>query len=93
MSVKHTPGKWEWAIDDKDIYIGPVGCADYRNAFASVDYDDVDHEEAQANANLIAAAPDLLEALEGYVSDCTNDECERCISARAALARATGKDA
>ena len=62
----HTPGPWEaaWESGDKDIYIGELGYADYRNCFARVDYDDVDHAEAEANARLIAAAPELLEALD-----------------------------
>lgn len=64
MSAPHTPGPWESVIDDKWIYVGSKGYANYRNAFAQVDYDDVDHEEAEANARLIAAAPALLEALE-----------------------------
>ena len=28
----------------------------------------------------------LVKALNGYLSDCTNDECERCQNARAAIA-------
>ena len=48
-------------------------------------------EAEQVSAQRIRdAAPDLLVALQGYLTDCTNDECERCICARAALARATG---
>lgn len=43
-----------------------------------------------SNARLIAAAPELLEALEGYISDCTNDECERCIKSRSVIAKARG---
>ena len=43
------------------------------------------------NARLTAAAPDLYEALAGFVSDCDNDECERCIAARSALAKARGE--
>jgi predicted Zn-ribbon and HTH transcriptional regulator len=31
---------------------------------------------------------ELIEALEAYVSDCSNEECEFCIRARAALAKA-----
>lgn len=30
----------------------------------------------------------LIEALEGFVSDCANEECERCEVARAALSLA-----
>ena len=45
-----------------------------------------------ANAQLIAAAPDLYAALEPYVNNCDNDECEYCIRARAALAKARGEE-
>ena len=47
---------------------------------------DIDHPDAR----LIQAAPEMLDALEGYISDCTNDECERCIKARAAIAKVRG---
>lgn len=55
--MNHTPGPWPieglrpW---DKDIVIPGPG--------VWVDYDDVNHEEAMANAKLIAASPDLLTA-------------------------------
>lgn len=57
---EHTPGPWTVeAFDrlDKQIVIGP-----YHIAW--VDADDLSHEEAAANARLIAAAPDLLAALQ-----------------------------
>ena len=47
---------------------------------------DIDHPDAR----LIQAAPEMLDALEGYISDCTNDECERCIKARSVIAKARG---
>lgn len=65
--MAHAPGPWFFKIDGKDIYIGGEGHANYYDAFARVDYDDVDHEEAEATARLIAAAPDLLNALESAV--------------------------
>ena len=40
----------------------------------------------------IAAAPDMEAALQAYVDACDNDECEYCIKAKAALAKARGKD-
>ncbi len=48
--------------------------------------------EAEANARLIAAAPELYEALEKIVRehDCTNPEAT-VRTARAALAKATGE--
>ena len=66
MSTKHTPGPWNYAgpsdigRDTYSIYgNGPLaytaGPSDYG-------------ETAEANARLIAAAPDLLEALKDVVS-------------------------
>ena len=54
--AKHTPGPW---IVDTDYIIQDGGTSD-ENTIAIVG----DQEEWKANAHLIAAAPDLLEALE-----------------------------
>ena len=64
---KHTPAPW--TIDglvtkDLDV-ISPDG------RIAMIDCDDIDTETLEANARLIAAAPELLEALI---------ECERCVN-------------
>ena len=91
---KHTPGPWfvdhkspflVRAGDDIDgRHIAHIGPANYTPRF------DVD----EPNAHLIAAAPDLLEALE-YCLDCLGDEfalpadCQS--NARAAIARARGE--
>ncbi len=59
----HTLGPWEaeWERFDKEIEIVSLG---EGVLVASVDYDDVEHDVAEADARLIAAAPELLEALE-----------------------------
>ena len=57
--MKHTPGPWtvdKYYRHDKEIFI--------LEPSVSVNYDDVDHEEQEANARLIAAAPELLEVLK-----------------------------
>lgn len=62
MSAKHTPG--DWVVDrvapgDKEIVISPIGCV--------ISIDDCtaeEFEEAMANAELLAAAPKLLESLD-----------------------------
>ncbi len=71
MNTKHTPGPWNSASLDQD--------SDHMEVFAGIsDGDQVavvkgyglasgKHYEAIANARLIAAAPDLLEALEEIV--------------------------
>lgn len=70
MSQKHTPGPWrvEFHADDTGRNLeGRIStCADFGyiqwDNFAKVCATD---EEGKANARLIAAAPDLLEALQG----------------------------
>jgi hypothetical protein len=47
-------------------------------------------ESARANARLIAAAPDLLEALKRCKFDSLNMTLEDCEFCRAAIAKATG---
>lgn len=82
---KHTPGPWT-AQPNGAIWVGDTlisVCA-------------IAPEEATANANLIAAAPDLLEALQLVVDKIGTDfelysEQQFAIdNARAAIAKATG---
>lgn len=77
---KGTPGPWE--AYDNDQYIRSEG-----RCVAKLDWvvrDDLD----KANARLIAAAPDLLEALEYLVSLGGGDALD---PARAAIAKALGR--
>jgi len=101
MSAQHTPGPWvlegHWSIDDKPMggwistktpmplfELGPVLGAP---------------EEMQANARLIAAAPDLLQALKWFIDDIDGthtvmvDFDANVDAARAAIAKALGSDA
>lgn len=88
--AKHTPGPWfvngPWHIqsDTKLAVPSIVGnVLQPRNG---------DIQEREANANLIAAAPELLEALENiliYLGDWDTDD-EECVAARAAIAKAKG---
>jgi hypothetical protein len=58
--MSHTPGPWKiqrHTLADKEFSVGP----------ATIAYDDVDHDEQDANAALIAAAPELLEACEAAI--------------------------
>ena len=60
---KFTPGPWsinEWPQAISDIAIGAVGTP----LIAKVPLRDVSINEQKANAHLIAAAPELYEALE-----------------------------
>ena len=56
-NTKHTPGPWEVQIG-----IDPTGFACYFIGRISRPF--ISRAEEEANARLIAAAPDLLEALE-----------------------------
>ena len=101
MNTKHTPGPWFW--DDKDA----LPWTDYdktdhmpylidANGRIVMSGEDIRINNA-ANASLINAAPDLLEALKAMVSayagQVQNDGSYAVIdvSARAAIAKAEGK--
>ena len=72
--VKHTPGPWEhlpdlndgsqFRIVDRTHLIAVAG--DYRNIH--------DLERAEANAKLIAAAPDMLTFIQEVLVDLRNNE-------------------
>ena len=84
METKHTPGPW--------IIGNPTEIHDVdgtRIVMCCQTSDDVTDDASEANARLIAAAPELLEALKGVVrvADRATDEFD---AARAAIAKATG---
>jgi hypothetical protein len=97
---KHTPGPWNLQNDGLGVYyVNPrieagediedtrhdsivARCTDF-GAFSGIEDD-----EAAANARLIAAAPELLAALENLVN--TLDE-DRWTNARAAIRAAKGE--
>jgi hypothetical protein len=56
MNTKHTSGTWH--AKDGQIYPTETG-----KTLAIIPYYDKDNEEEEANAKLIAAAPELLKAL------------------------------
>ena len=85
--AKHTPGPWQWTQHfDPTISI-------YKDGFGQIArlYDSSEGA-GKANARLIAAAPDLLDALIEIVSaDDAHELTQKHIeSARAAIAKATG---
>lgn len=89
----HTPGPW---VTDNSVLRGSVNrLEEPRRHIALVsDWEKVsgDRLENEANARLIAAAPDLLEALKTLVRHA--EKCGRSAgvydTARAAIAKATG---
>lgn len=100
---KHTPGPWfhhgpsgsqhtagGFINSTKERNGSPLVCSVYGN----------DEQPHQANSNLIAAAPDLLEALEGMMqvygggtpwNPLTSTELELHDLARKAIAKARGE--
>ena len=93
MNAKHTPGPWK--RDGVDIYANAP--ANVRPHIAHVIYG------ATADARLIAAAPELLEALRGLFEHCAmvhnqwgdnsnQKEADNAIkAARAAISKAEGR--
>jgi len=92
MTIKHTPGPWT-AIDvegnpsrsftiDAGVHIGSLAVWP------------VAADEMQANARLIASAPDLLAALQSIVAsadaNCGDSLANAIDTARAAIAKAGG---
>jgi len=87
--VKHTAGSW--SLGDLDHNGQRVVRAEHIEV-ATCWHHCVGGLEAQmeANACLIAASPDLLEALRAAVADELGDNWQ--VRARAAIAKATGSD-
>lgn len=72
---KHTPGPWHISsegIGCRHVRSVPVGTSICWTDGLSQDNED------DANANLIAAAPDLLEALERILEDNPGCMCANC---------------
>lgn len=107
-TVQHTAGPWEITCDGAAI-VGAGGgtlVAETRRAFwanlaaAAAQGSTLAERhlpQVDANARLIAAAPDLLAALESLVSeadlgevDLTDEDCARLDAARIAIAKARG---
>ena len=97
MNAKHTPGPWSLAKVKNDsgriTHLVPIDSEkmslltvvdDGETYFGAVYLD--------SDANLIAAAPELLEALKRAV-DNPNDDAYWIEQARAAIAKATGEQA
>ena len=96
---KHTPGPWKQSLPDECWIIAADG-TDIAETIG--DYDDENvWPVMEANARLIAAAPDLLEALKrimpyantgASVQDVYTSEQPEFIAARAAIAKAEASE-
>ncbi len=99
--TKHTPGPWKWkgepgrshlSAREHEEYEGVLGYADFEGMWPSTHR----NEEDAANMRLIAAAPDLLEALKSWIErECHGEHCGDTLHdvACAAIAKAEGRDA
>ncbi len=63
---KHTPGPWNYHVDNQSEYTHTITAVS-RPATSPIIADVVKHPSSEANARLIASAPELLEALENIV--------------------------
>ena len=83
--MTHTQGPWKARTHDRldDLIIGADG------EIVAHLYEERDREEVEANFALIAAAPDMLEALEAF----TNDPDIAYELAENAIAKARGTNA
>ena len=96
MDVKHTPGPWmkstHGGISKYSIWSSSGQHIADTNTTKSIGF-----ERCAANASLIAAAPDLLEALEDCVAVMDRELAGLKViqpelsAARAAIAKATGE--
>jgi hypothetical protein len=92
MNTKHTPGPWgitETPPDREADYNGDhlITCRNGQHVLAKLEH--YSPAERRANARLIAAAPDLLEALQAMVDHGSCSDEEDFFKARAAIAKAT----
>ena len=94
MNTQHSPGPWAQAPLSAVEILGPD---ETMIATSRYGMNGISREQAVANARLIAAAPELLAALQELnraVRQFTNaDESDwpELVAARAAIAKATGK--
>jgi hypothetical protein len=108
MTDKHTPGPWRW-VPEPDTTSPWLEYGDLYSASSEVvlsgwedDFEGGVRVNSHADARLMEAAPELLEALEDLVDACTshldrgqapwrsNEDEKGVIKARALIARVRG---
>lgn len=102
MSAKHTPGPWQLSVETPTIIkqdLSSIGLSRGGVLIGSACGHESSglyptYEQALANARLIAAAPELLEALVGFMHEFGDktDNNANVRKARAAIAKATGHE-
>lgn len=94
---KHTPGPWEVCEDDgRDVSIRPTyGAEGFASAasvnpqlFVAIAKVRLNQDFLPHNAALIAAAPELLEAIKNYIDDVGVEDREQLA---ALIAKAEGR--
>lgn len=87
---KHTQGGWGRNITPVSKY--PIIYAGRNTHVARIITDDVPPDEAEANADLISAAPELLAALKGMIKATSHDiftDAPECADAVEGVSNAT----
>jgi hypothetical protein len=94
MSNKHTPGPWTLHPTALHPAVRSVGTPDTGPRRICTVGTMNGHPVDKANARLIAAAPELLEALQNIIDSIDKGHaailCPLAAAARAAIAKATG---
>lgn len=93
MQTKHTPGPWAFRQDSRNIVSTPDNQGRYVTIGQLSESLFITDPEHAANAALIAAAPELLAALQAIMED--PDAVDHilhldAVAADAAIAKATG---
>ena len=86
---KHTPGPWFYETGNTEALI--VERDGTTVAELQTTYQTTAHRSLEANARLIAAAPDLLAALQSLINDQRDASLPILSQARAAITKATGE--
>ena len=104
MNAKHTPGPWNIGSSDLPVSRMSIHCKGHKDSchstvalMVSRGAIGISHDEEFANARLIAAAPDLLKALEDCVAVMDRELAGLKViqpelsAARAAIAKVAGE--
>lgn len=88
-NAKHTPGPWKVARQNRSPTTGEWMISGATPGYLA-EVRDCGSGDVQANARLIAAAPELLAALQACLPHLPGEACGEHEDARAAIAKATG---
>ena len=86
MEAQHTPGPWKQA----NTFVYALNDRGFNRFTCIVQDAHTPLEELEANARLIAAAPDLLEALQNLENDDGSIPYHAWALVQAAISKATG---